>query len=784
MKRSTILKVLNLKNLLLALIATVVLIFIFCLPTPLFDKPYSSVIVSENQQLLGAKIAADGQWRFPALDSVPYPFEKAILAYEDQYFYGHWGINPIAIAKAVKTNFKANKIKRGASTITQQTIRLHGNNPKRTYWQKIIETFQALRLELGYSKKEILNMYASHAPFGGNVVGLSMAAWRYYAVTPEQLSWSQAATLAVLPNAPSLVYPGKNQEILLKKRNNLLLKLLKNKVFDTLTYQLAIAEPLVGRVHEMPQIAPHLLELIAKKEPQKKITTTIDYALQTRANELISMYYKSYSQSNIYNISAIIIDVKTNEVLTYIANSPTLDLHQKDVDNILSARSTGSILKPFLSASMLDQADLLPKSLVKDIPVVISGYRPQNHSFSYNGAIALDQSLSRSLNIPFVLMLQDYGVQRFYDQLQKLDFQKINKHPNHYGLSLILGGAESSLWEITRAYSNLAYTLNYFTQNKGKYPDFKQRELILQPQKDTLPISPTNQPYVLGAAAIYNTFEAMTHVTRPQEDQGWQHYDSSVKIAWKTGTSFGARDAWAVGVSKDYVVGIWVGNSSGEGRPSISGVRLAGPILFDLFKLLPKNNWFEVPYQDMYQALVCQTSGYIATPYCPVSTQLIPLRKKKAPSCKYHRLVHLDPQLKYQVNTSCMDINQIQTKPWFILPAAMAYYYKQQNSDYQDLPDFKVGCQSDNSNDLLEFIYPKHADKIQLAKGFDSKIQPFVAQVASKNQTDTLYWYLDQKYLGQTMIKHSKTIEATKGTYLLRVVNQNGVNKAIEIQIN
>ena len=217
MKRSTILKVLNLKNLLLALIATVVLIFIFCLPTPLFDKPYSSVIVSENQQLLGAKIATDGQWRFPALDSVPYPFEKAILAYEDQYFYGHWGINPIAIAKAVKTNFKANKIKRGASTITQQTIRLHGNNPKRTYWQKIIETFQALRLELGYSKKEILNMYASHAPFGGNVVGLSMAAWRYYAVTPEQLSWSQAATLAVLPNAPSLVYPGKNQEILFFK---------------------------------------------------------------------------------------------------------------------------------------------------------------------------------------------------------------------------------------------------------------------------------------------------------------------------------------------------------------------------------------------------------------------------------------------------------------------------------------------------------------------------------------------------------------------------------------
>ncbi|MHC5361276.1 penicillin-binding protein 1C [Myroides sp. LJL110] len=764
--------------------AVVIILFALSLPNKLFDSPYSSVILSENQQLLGAKIAQDGQWRFTPMHEVPSKFSKAILAYEDQYFYIHWGINPISILKAIKANLKAKKVVAGASTITQQTIRLHWGNSKRTYSQKILETLQAMRLELTYSKNEILALYASHAPFGGNVVGLPMAAWRYYGLDPEDLSWSQAATLAVLPNAPSLIYPGKNQDILLVKRNKLLLKLYKKRVIDSLTYQLALKEPLVDKAHNIPQIAPHLLEHLAKKNPQATITTTIDYSLQKRINQIIESYYKNYMQSNIHNISAIVINVKTNQVISYIGNTPTTQEFQKDVDNILSKRSTGSILKPFLAASMLDDSQLLPKSLVKDIPVVISGYKPQNHSHIYNGAVSLDQALSRSLNIPFVLMLQDYGINRFYDQLKKLDFQSINKHPNHYGLSLILGGAESSLWEITRAYSNLAYTLNYYNQNNGLYPDFIKRDLNLQATDTIVEPKSQKEPNFMGAAAIYNTFMALTQVTRPEDDQAWQYYDSSVKIAWKTGTSFGARDAWAVGLNPDYVVGVWVGNSSGEGRPSISGVRMAGPILFDIFKLLPKTNWFEAPLQDMYSEKVCQISGYIATELCPTTTQLIANRKKKAPICSFHHLVHLDWQGKYQVNSSCVDTDQIHTTSWFVLPPTMAYYYQQQNSQYKILPEFRSDCIATNTQNTLSFIYPKHQDKIHLAKGFNSKTQPFVAKVATTNSKDTLYWYLDQQYLGKTIFKHDKSILATTGEYWLRVVNQNGQSKTIQVSID
>ncbi|MHC5308718.1 penicillin-binding protein 1C [Myroides sp. LJL116] len=759
------------------------LLYAFCLPNQLFNQPYSSVILSKDGHLLGAKIANDGQWRFAPTQNTPYKFETALRLYEDQYFYLHWGINPLAISKAFIKNLQAKQNRFGASTLTQQTIRLHHGNQKRTYWQKIKETIQATRLEFTYSKKEILNLYSSHAPFGGNVVGLDMAAWRYYGITPDQLSWSQAATLAVLPNAPSLINPGKNRQLLLKKRNILLEKLLKNKIIDSITYVLAIEENLVEKPHNLPNTSPHLLELIHKKQPQQTITTTIDYPLQMRANEIVAKYYKEYKESQIHNISVLITDIKTNAILAYVGNSPTDKEHQKDVDNILSLRSTGSTLKPFLSMAQLDQGEILPHTLVKDIPIVISGYKPLNFSSSYNGAVPHSQALSRSLNIPFVLMLQDFGVARFYHYLQNLGFTSINKHPNHYGLSLILGGAESSLWQITRAYTNLAYTLNYYNESKGSYPINSLDDLVWQKDKAIKNSVPSKEPAVFGAGPIYQTFTALTKVNRPEDQLGWQYFNSAKKIAWKTGTSFGARDAWAVGIDKNYVISVWVGNSTGEGRPSLSGVRLAGPILFDLFNLMPKNQWFETPFDDLEQVQVCTLSGYIASELCDSTTQLIPIRAKKTGLCPYHQLVHLEESMRYQVNTTCQDIQHIVSTPWFVLPPTMAYYYRQQNNHYKELPPWREDCIGDNQKNTVDFIYPKHNDILHLTRGFSTQVQPFTASAATSKTTDTLYWYLDQKYLGNSVLKHNKNILADPGKYTLRIVNQNGDSKAINIQI-
>jgi membrane carboxypeptidase/penicillin-binding protein PbpC len=206
--------------------------YYFCLPKTLFNKPYATVIESHDAHLLGAKIASDGQWRFPMADSVTHKFETCILLFEDQHFYQHPGFNPVSLYHAAVENIKAQKIVRGGSTITQQVIRLSREAPKRSFFEKIIELIQATRLEWRYSKKEILQLYASHAPFGGNVVGVEMASWRYFGVPSHQLSWAESATLAVLPNAPSLIHLGKNRPLLIEKRNRLLARLFENQLLQ------------------------------------------------------------------------------------------------------------------------------------------------------------------------------------------------------------------------------------------------------------------------------------------------------------------------------------------------------------------------------------------------------------------------------------------------------------------------------------------------------------------------------------------------------------------------
>lgn len=769
------------KKIKVVILLILLILYYFSLPSQLFTKPYSTVIESSDNKLLGAQIATDGQWRFPEVDSVPYKFKECIVAFEDDYFYYHWGLNPVSMAKAFSANLKSDKIVRGGSTLTQQTIRLARDGKKRNYAEKLIEAIQATRLEFKYSKDKILRLYASHAPFGGNVVGIDVAAWRYFGTTPEHLSWAESATLAVLPNAPRLIYPGKNQETLLKKRNALLKKLLDKKVIDESTYLLALEEPLPQKPHELPQMAPHLLQYISKTNRQQRNNTTIDYNIQQRVNDIVKGYYFNYSQSEIYNIAVIVIDVETRNIISYVGNTPTTADHQKDVDIIHAQRSTASIIKPFLYGSMLDDAELLPKSLVADIPVVISGYKPENFNTSYEGAVPADEALFRSLNIPFVLMLQKYGGYRFYNQLQNLGFKSINKHPNHYGLSLILGGAESNLWEITRAYTGLASTLNYYNTSKGKYRSNEiqnlnwNKDIQLDFGKDT------NEKTTLGAGAIYSTFKALTQVNRPEGDEAWRYYDSSLKIAWKTGTSFGGRDAWAIGVNKKYVVGIWVGNATGEGRPSISGVRMAGPILFDVFNLLPRSNWFGQPLNDLEETEICTQSGYLAGPNCPKRTDLVPHREKKTELCPYHKLIHLDLTQSFQVNSMCESLDNIVNQPWFILPPTMAHYYKRHYSNYKDLPPFRADCINTNAQSATEFIYPKHNDLIYLTKDFYSKVQPFIAKAATTTPENRLYWYLDEQFLGETSLYHEQSILAEPGTHYLTIVDADGNSKTIQI---
>ena len=757
-----------------AIIIVLLIAYYFCLSKQLFNSPTATVITSKNNELLGAQIALDGQWRFPQNDSVPEKFRTCILQFEDEYFYKHPGFNPISIFKALRDNLKSGGIKRGGSTITQQVIRLSRKNQKRTYFEKLIEIILATRLEFRASKDKILAYYTSNAPFGSNIVGLDAASWRYFNRSANELSWAESATLAVLPNAPSLIYPGKNQERLLKKRNTLLKKLLQNKKIDSLTYSLSIAEGLPQKPYPLPQIAPHLLQKVSQIHKGKRVMTTIDMRLQERVNHIVKTHYNQLSQNEIYNAAVLVLDVKTRRVLAYVGNTPTDKAHQKDVDIIDKPRSTGSILKPFLYAAMLDAGDLLPNTLVTDVPTQYGSYNPENYNKTYDGAVPASRALSRSLNVPAVRMLQTFGLDRFHHYLKTLKLKDLKYNANHYGLSLILGGAESNLWDLCKSYAALSSTLTHFSETSSEYysnefcePTFLASETIDFGRK-------TPDKILFDAASIYLTYESLKEVNRPEGDESWEFFDDSKQIAWKTGTSFGFRDAWAIGTTKDYVVGVWVGNADGEGRPGLVGVQAAAPILFDVFGVLPNSEWFAKPFDEMQKVNICKKSGYRASPNCDeVEEKFIQISGLKTKPCPYHILVHLDKTETYQVNSSCEDINNIKNKSWFALPPLMAYYYKTKNPFYKPLPKFRSDCLGETAI-TMQFIYPKQNNTFFLPKDFDGKTNDLVLKIAHSKPETIVYWYIDETFIGSTKDIHELAIVPKQGKHLITAVDAFG----------
>lgn len=757
--------------------------YFFSLPRQLFKAPTSTVVTASNNQLLGAVIAKDGQWRFPKIDSVPKKFEHCILQFEDAYFYKHFGFNPVSIFKALYTNVKKGKIVRGGSTLTQQIIRLSRKNKKRSYFEKLTELILATRLEFRHSKKEILNLYASHAPFGGNVVGLEMASWRYFGLQPNQLSWAESATLAVLPNAPSLIYPGKNQKRLKEKRNRLLKKLYQKSIIDSITYELAMEEQLPKKPYNLPTIASHLVQEVAKEHNGKRVQTSVNIHLQQQINLLAKQHYERQKQNEVYNLAILVLDVETRKVLAYVGNSPTDTKHQKDVNNIIAPRSTGSVLKPLLYAQMLQSGDLLPNQLVADIPTEIAGYTPKNFNLTFDGAVPANIALTRSLNIPAVLMLQRYGLQKFKSDLQDYKFKHITKPANYYGLSLILGGAEASLWDLCRVFAGYAGVVNHYEELKHNYyqNEFVEQTYIKKEEVNFGKVQKT--PQIIDASSTYLTLNTLTEVNRVSTDQAWKYYSSSQKIGWKTGTSFGNRDAWAIGVTPKYVVGVWTGNSDGEGRPDLTGASTASPLLFDVFGVLPKSDWFLKPYEDLIEENICEQSGYLALPICKSVKKRIQKNGLKAKSCPYHRIVQLDKSEQFQVNSNCESVHNIVAKKWFVLPPLMAYYYKQNNLGYESLPNFRSDCGMLEIN-KLDFIFPaKYKSKISLTKGTNGKLNPVVLKLTHSNFKAKVYWYLNNEFLKTTEEYHEIAVKPQKGTHLITVVDSfgNEVKRVLEV---
>ncbi len=760
---------------LVSAVAIAILVLVIALvatsPKKLFPNNYATILTSAEGDLLGARLSSDEQWRFPPIDTVPQKIKQCLIEYEDKRFYWHFGIDIFAMARAVKQNITQHKVVSGGSTITMQVSRLSFGTTRRTLLQKIKEAWRALYIELAYSKDEILSMYVSHAPFGGNTIGISASSWRYFGRSADQLSWAEAATLAVLPNSPALVHLGKNRDQLLRKRNFLLSKLNQAKIIDNETYNLSISENLVLAPKPLPNFAPHLLDKVNSKTPGRNICTTLQTNLQQNTQATLNYYVEKYKTNQIHNAAVIVCEVKTGNVVAYCGNTtlPADEKHGNQVDVITAPRSSGSILKPFLYSALLQDGAILPTTLVPDIPTNISGFTPQNYSKTFCGAVPASNALIQSLNVPMVRLLQKYSVGRFLSFLRKIGLTTMPFDADHYGASLILGGAEVNLWDLCGTYASMARILNTFNQHDRKYNLNNLHPLTFEPVEDKKPQWANNATF--SAGAIYLTFEAMADLSRPEEEADWHYFNSMKKIAWKTGTSYGARDAWSIGVTPNYVVGVWVGNADGEGRFGMTGVGFAAPIMFSVFSKLPHSEWFEMPYAEMDIIPVCRKSGHIATSLCEEVDSLTFLEVgKETEICPYHHLVHLTPDCKYRVNTSCMPASEIFNTSWFTLPPTMAHYYSLCHLDYKALPPYHPDCNTDMQS-TMQIVYPENGAILVKTKGFSGEKGKFVFRATHSNSNETIYWSIDSFFIGQTNTNHEMAVSTEPGRHVLTITD-------------
>ena len=731
------------KAILLILLEVLLALWLCCLPRDLFKgTPYATVVTDRKGELLGARIASDGQWRFPPCDTVPPRYATALIQFEDRYFRRHPGVNPLSLVRALRSNLREGHIVSGGSTITMQVIRM-SRGKERTLWQKGVEAFLATRLESRRSKEEILALYASHAPFGGNVVGLDAAAWRYFGRSADELSWAESAMLAVLPNTPSSIHPGKGRDRLLEKRNRLLERLHARGFIDASTLEGALDEPLP----EAPYPLPNLARQYVAGQPQGVETrTSIDKDLQRQVEDATTRWSDELALGGIADLAAVILDIRTGETIAYVGNaSPQRVRPGSEVDIAAAPRSTGSILKPFLYCAALQEGTILPRTLLKDTPVNLNGFAPQNFDLQFHGAVPAAEALARSLNVPAVHLLRAYGAPRLLEVLRQAGLTTLTRSASEYGLSLILGGGEGTLSDITRAYAGMV----------RRYEGL-----------------PDESPFT-DRVALWYTFEALKEVNRPDEID-WKLIRSVRKAAWKTGTSYGYRDAWAVGVTPDYAIGIWCGNADGHGVPLMTGARTAGPVLFDLLNLLPPSaDWFEDPLslraepaslslqaepvslsfraepegrsREISGVLldVCTASGMLRSPDCPEYERLLlPERASDSEVCPYHR------------------------DGVFRLPPAMEWYYKSYHPEYQ--------VRSSRDVAPLEFLYPEPGSILTLPRQLDGSVPGAVFQAVHRDPAAVLYWHLDQEYLGETHLIHQMQLSPPPGKHTVTVVDGDG----------
>lgn len=739
----------------------IVFIFIVCVylnfdssyPDP-FKNRYSKVMLDKNGEILSVFLDENEQWHIKSDEPLPNKLKISVIAFEDKRFYTHIGVDFFSIGRAFVKNFTTHK-ESGASTLNMQIIKILEKN-KRTYWNKFIEIIKAIKLNNNYTKDEILRIYLNNAPYGGNIMGYKSAALFYFNSDPSRLTWAQSALLATLPNAPGMLNITKNRPKLLEKRNALLNKLYLLGKFDKNILSLALKEPLPKGFTPHKNLAPHLALRLKSQSPN--IQTTIDKNIQKDFENIVKNYHKRMLGFGIQNLSALLLDTKTSEALAYIGSQDFYDIDGLgQIDGVVAKRSPGSLLKPLLYALSIDDGLIAPTSLLADVPLYFANFNPRNASKRYYGLIPAKSALIKSLNVPFVKLLQQYGSAKFFFTLKDV-LQFEDEDSSRYGLSLILGTKEMSVEDIAKIYLGLG--------NFGEFGDIyykKARENTLK-----------NRFLTKGSA--YLALDAIKNLTR----EGLENFHRDKKIiSWKTGTSYGRKDAWAAGTSPKYTLVVWVGNFTGEANANLFGVKIAGKLLFELLSSLNGiDEAFTMP-DNIKTITIDKPTGYAYTKNekdlnIISANTLYPIDAKPLSPSPFLKTFWVG-QTQKELNSLDSGFKDAYKMIKLDFPVEVLNYYSTQNIDIRSYIQI-----NQKSNKTLRIIYPTPNLSIIQPKDFNGK-QKLVVRIANLKR-QKIYWYLDKKYLGENT-DNTKELALNPGTYKIYTIAEDGNEDSVKFEI-
>jgi len=747
-------------------LAAIVIFFILSWIFPLPDKiEYSTIITDSKGEVINAYLTKDQKWRMKTeLNEISPLLRKTIIAKEDKYFYSHPGINPVAMVKAFFKNVFRMKTASGASTITMQVARALEHR-KRNIGSKIIETFRAFQLELKYSKREILQMYLNLVPYGGNIEGVKSASILYFNKNPDHLSLAEITALSIIPNRPSSLVIGKNNHLIIQERNKWLKRFADENVFSKKETEDAAAEPLTASRATVPHFLPHLSYKL-KMRGEVIVPTNIIMNTQIKTEKLVEDYVRTLRLKNIKNAAVVVINNKTHKVITYVGSC---DFHDTtdggQVNGAAAIREPGSTLKPLLYGLCIDEGLETPKMVVTDVGVNYSGYAPENYDKKFNGYVTVEYALEHSLNIPAVKSLGLLGKDKLIQKLANCDFKQVKKDQNKLGLSMILGGCGATLEELTGLFSAFA--------NDGIYiaPSYTQNDTNLVRKK------------IISAAADYMITEILSRVNRPDFPLNWQATEHMPKIAWKTGTSYGRRDAWSIGYNKNYTIGVWVGNFSGVGVADLSGANVATPLLFKIFNTIDYDSdagWFDLP-DDCEQRKVCSETGLLPTDHCSnvVMDYFIPMISSTKQCDNWQEtMVSADEKISYC--KSCVPEVGYKKKWYKLIDPKMQAWMEENKMAYEKIPPHNPNCEKIFKEGVPVITSPNNNTEYLISK---KDREPLQLTCKTSNDVTKVYWYINNKFYKTSSAAEKQFFVPDEGPVKISCTDDKGRNTDIWITV-